>query len=266
MLTDAELDARAAFMQEVAARALERIVAERPRADQIATKSWAADWVTETDLAVERLVREAIAGRFPDDRIQGEEFGVSGDDHARASWLIDPVDGTTNYVHGLPLSTFSLCVSDEAGAAAALVGDPYRGEVLSAVRGRGALLDGSPTHVSGAQSLMGGIVLTEYQAQSIWHGMAGVMQALAEAGCVTRIMGSNAFSISSVAAGRCVATAIGGFNPEDCLGPALIAAEAGAVLPWGIPVKGGRFLCAVPGVVEELLELWPAEPPVSKLA
>jgi myo-inositol-1(or 4)-monophosphatase len=258
LLTTTELDACAAFMQEVAARATERIVAERPRADQIATKSWAADWVTETDLAVERLVREAIAERFPDHRIEGEEFGVSGSDDAPASWLIDPVDGTTNYVHGLPLSTFSLCVSDEEGAVAALVADPYRGEVLSAMRGRGALRNREPTRVSGAETLMGAIVLTEYQAQSIWHGMAGVMQALADAGCVTRIMGSNAFSISAVAAGRCAATAIGGFNPEDCLGAALIATEAGAVLPWGVPAKGARFLAAAPGVVDELLGLWPA--------
>jgi fructose-1,6-bisphosphatase/inositol monophosphatase family enzyme len=258
LLTTTELDACAAFMQEVAARATERIVAERPRADQVSTKSWAADWVTETDLAVERLVREAIAERFPDHRIEGEEFGVSGSDDAPASWLIDPVDGTTNYVHGLPLSTFSLCVSDEEGAVAALVADPYRGEVLSAMRGRGALRNREPTRVSGAETLMGAIVLTEYQAQSIWHGMAGVMQALADAGCVTRIMGSNAFSISAVAAGRCAATAIGGFNPEDCLGAALIATEAGAVLPWGVPAKGARFLAAAPGVVDELLGLWPA--------
>jgi fructose-1,6-bisphosphatase/inositol monophosphatase family enzyme len=255
LLTDAELDACAALMQEVAARATERIAASRPR--EVSTKTWAADFVTETDLAVERLVRDAIGERFPDHRIEGEEFGVSGAENAPASWLIDPVDGTTNYVHGLPVSTLSICVSDEAGAAAALVGDPYRGEVLSAVRGRGAFVNGRTTQVSASQTLMGAIVLTEYQAQSIWHGMAGVMQALAEAGCVTRIMGSNAFSISAVAAGRCVATAIGGFNPEDCLGPSLIAAEAGAVLPWGVPAKGERFLCAAPGVVDELLRLWP---------
>jgi myo-inositol-1(or 4)-monophosphatase len=256
VLTDAELDACAALMDDVAARAMERIVAERPRADQIATKTWAADWVTETDLAVERLVREAISDRFPGHRIEGEEYGVSGADDAAASWLIDPVDGTTNYVHGLPVSTFSLCVSDTAGAAAGIVADPYRRDVLSAVRGRGALRNGSPTRVSDARTLMGGIVLTEYSAQSLWRGMVDAMQALADAGCVTRIMGSNAFSISAVAAGRCVATAIGGFNPEDCLAAALIAAEAGAALPWGVPAEGAPFLCAAPGVVEELLRIW----------
>ena len=184
---------------------------------------------------------------------------LSGSDNARASWLIDPVDGTTNYVHGLPLSTFSLCVSDDAGAAAGLVADPYRRDVLSAVRGRGALRNGQPTSVSGAATLMGGIVLTEYSAQSIWRGMADAMQSLADVGCVTRIMGSNAFSISAVAAGRCIATAIGGFNPEDCLAASLIATEAGAVLPWGVPEKGAPFLCVAPGVLDELLGLWPAE-------
>jgi fructose-1,6-bisphosphatase/inositol monophosphatase family enzyme len=258
VLTDAELDACVALMDDVAARAMERIVGERPRADQVATKKTAADWVTETDLAVERLVREAIAARFPDHRIEGEEYGISGDDDARATWLIDPVDGTTNYVHGLPVSSFSICVADDAGAAAGLVADPYRRDVLSAVRGRGARRNDGPTHVSEARSLMGGIVLTEYSAQSIWHGMFDAMQALADAGCVTRIMGSNAFSISAVAAGRCVAAAIGGFNPGDCLAGALIAAEAGAVLPWGVPEEGAPFLCAAPGVVDELLSVWPA--------
>jgi fructose-1,6-bisphosphatase/inositol monophosphatase family enzyme len=259
VLTDAELDACAALMDEVAVRAMERIVAERPRADQVATKKTAADWVTETDLAVERLVRDAITARFPDHRIEGEEYGVSGDADAHATWLIDPVDGTTNYVHDLPLSSFSLCVADDAGAAVGLVADPYRRDVLSAVRGRGALRNGGPTRVSEARSLMGGIVLTEYSAQSIWHGMFDAMQALAAAGCVTRVMGSNAFSISAVAAGRCVATAIGAFNPGDCLAGALIAAEAGAVLPWGVSEEGAPFLCAAPGVVDELLSIWPAK-------
>jgi fructose-1,6-bisphosphatase/inositol monophosphatase family enzyme len=258
VLTDADLSACIALMDDVAARAMERIVGERPRADQVATKKTAADWVTETDLAVERLVRDAIAEAFPGHRIEGEEYGVSGDEDAPATWLIDPVDGTTNYVHELPVSSFSLCVADDAGAAVGVVADPYRRDVLSAVRGRGARHNGEPTRVSDARSLVGGIVLTEYSAQSIWNGMVDAMQVLADAGCVTRIMGSNAFSISAVAAGRCVATAIGGFNPGDCLAAALIAAEAGAVLPWGVPEEGAPFLAAAPGVVDELLSIWPA--------
>jgi fructose-1,6-bisphosphatase/inositol monophosphatase family enzyme len=254
-MNDAELDACAALMDELAVRAMDRIVS-RPSAVQIDTKKNAADWVTETDLAVERLAREAIADRFAGHRIVGEEYGDSGEADAPATWLIDPVDGTTNYVHGLPVSSFSICVSDEAGPAAGLVADPYRRDVLSAVRGRGAQRNGRPTHCSGAATLMGGIVLTEFTAQSLWEGMGDAMSALASAGCVTRIMGSNAFSCSAVAAGQCVATMIGSFNPIDCLAGALISAEAGAVAPWGTPTEGKPFICAAPGIVEELLQLW----------
>jgi fructose-1,6-bisphosphatase/inositol monophosphatase family enzyme len=252
MLSAADLDACAGLMEELARRAMERIVLQRPTADQIDTKSWAADWVTETDLAVERMAREAIAARFPDHRVVGEEFGTTGRDDAPATWLIDPVDGTTNYVHALPLSTFSICVTDEEGAAAGVVADPYRGEVLSAVRGRGALRNGQPTRCSDATTLMGGIVLTEFAAQSLWDGMVPMMEGLSEAGCVTRILGSNALSVSSVATGRTLATVIGHFGAGDCLAGALIAEEAGAriVSP---PREGERLVCAAPGVVDELL-------------
>ena len=257
MLTEAELDACAALMEELAPRAMQRIAETRPQ--ELGTKKWAADWVTETDLAVERFVRDAIEERFPAHRIDGEEYGVSGDAGAPATWHVDPVDGTTNYVHGLPVSSFSICVADEAGAAAALVADPYRRETLSAVRGRGALRNGEATHCSEATSLMGGIVLTEFSAQSLWPGMPQVMEALARAGCVTRIMGSNAFSVSSVAAARSVATVIGSFNTGDCLGGALIAAESGArvLAASDPPADGELFVCAAPGVVDELLSRWP---------
>jgi myo-inositol-1(or 4)-monophosphatase len=257
VLTDAELDACAALMAEVAGKAIDRIVAERPRPDQVATKTTPADWVTETDLAVERLARDAIAERFPGHRIVGEEFGSSGSDDADVTWLIDPVDGTTNFVHGLPVSSFSLCVSDEAGAAAGLVADPYRREVLSAVRGRGALRNGRPVRCSQATTLMGGIVLTELSGQTLWDGMTELMAALAGAGCVTRIMGSNAFSVAAVATGRTLATVIGRFNPGDCLGGTLIASEAGATVrgPSGPPCEGEPLLCSAPGVADALLPL-----------
>ena len=257
MLTAAELDACATLMDELAPRAMQRIAENRPK--ELGTKKWAADWVTETDLAIERFVRDAIEERFPAHRISGEEYGVSGEEGAPATWHVEPVDGTTNYVHGLPVSAFSICVADEAGAAAALVADPYRRETLSAVRGRGALRNGEPTRCSGATSLMGGIVLTEFTAQTVWSGMAELMEALSAAGCVTRIMGSNAFSVSSVAAARAVATVIGSFNTGDCLGGALISAESGAriLAASDPPANGELFVCAAPGVVGELLSLWP---------
>lgn len=256
MLSEHELDACAALMDELALGAMERIVAERPRAEQVGTKTSAADWVTETDLAVERFVRDAIGERFPSHRIVGEEYGTSGDDDAPATWLIDPVDGTTNYVHALPWSSFSLCVADEAGPAVGLVADPYRREVISAVRGRGARVNGEPSRCSDATTLTGGIVLTELSMQSVWNGMGDLIAALSSVGCVTRLMGSNALSVASVGAGRVAATVIGGFNAGDCLGGSLIAREAGAVLLPDPPVEGETAILAAPGVVEELSRIW----------
>ena len=254
MLSDAELDACAELVDELTAFAVERIVADRPRADQIGTKTCDADWVTETDLAVERHVREAIAARFPEHRIVGEEFGASGDEEAAASWYVDPVDGTTNFVHALPFSSFSLVVVASEGAAAGAVADPYRREELSAVRGRGAFLNGTPTRCTDTTTLTGGIFLTELTMQSLWNGMTSLMESLAQAGCVTRILGSNALSVSSVSTGRTLATVIGHFGAGDCLAGALIAREAGARIVSSDPPRDGeRFVCAAPGVAEELL-------------
>ena len=250
MLTEPELEARAALVEELARWAIDRIPA-RPAEDGIATKTSAADWVTETDLAVERHVRDAVRERFPQDRIVGEEFGTTDAETPPATWYVDPVDGTTNYVHGLPWSSFSCAVVDGAGTALGAVADPYRREVLSAVRGRGAYRDDEPTRCAEADTLVGGIFLTELTMQWVWDGLPGLMRRLSDAGCVTRIMGSNALSLASVGAGRALATLIGEFGPVDCQAGVLIAAEAGAAVRF----EGTSVVCASPGVVDELLGL-----------
>jgi myo-inositol-1(or 4)-monophosphatase len=252
VLTAAELDDCAALVDELAAFAIARIVADRPVADQIATKTSAADWVTETDLDVERHVREAVHVRFPKHRFVGEEYGTTGGDDPPATWYVDPVDGTTNFVHGLPWSSFSVAVLDDAGPAVGAVADPYRGEVLSAVRGRGARRNGAPTECSDTTTLVGGILLTELTMHSLWPGLSELMGALAERGCVTRIMGSNALSLASVGAGRSLGTLIGRFGPVDCHAGTLIAREAGA----DVRFVGEGVLCAAPGVADELVQLW----------
>jgi len=250
VLTAEELDVRAELVDELARWAIDRIPT-RPGRDEIATKTSEADWVTETDLAVERHVRRVVRERFPEDRIVGEEYGATDANGARATWYVDPVDGTTNYVHGLPFSSFSCAVLDEEGAAIGAVADPYRGELLSAVRGRGARRNGEETRCAKTETLTGGIFLTELTMQSLWNGMTSLMGSLAEAGCVTRILGSNALSLASVGAGRALATLIGEFGPIDCHAGTLIAREAGAVVRF----EGDSVLCAAPGVVDALVEL-----------
>jgi myo-inositol-1(or 4)-monophosphatase len=251
MLSDRELDECAEALEALARYAIGRIVADRPRADQIATKTSEADWVTETDLDVERHVREELRERFPHDEIVGEELGRSEVVEPRAAWYVDPVDGTTNFVHGLPWSSFSIAVRDQGGTAAAAVADPYRAEILSAVRGRGARRDGEPMRCSETRTLVGGIFLTEMSMQSLWEGQIALMESLSAAGCVTRIMGSNALSLASVGAGRALATIVD-FNLLDGQAGVLVAGESGA----DVRFRGRGVLCAAPGIADELQRLW----------
>jgi myo-inositol-1(or 4)-monophosphatase len=130
------------------------------------------------------------------------------------------------------------------------------------VRGRGAYRGDERIHCSSTDTLVGGIFLTELTMQSLWTGQAALMQSLAEAGCVTRIMGSNALSLASVGAGRTLATLIGQFGPIDCIAGSLIARESGATVRSlsgrDVPVEGEGLLCAAPGVVDDLMRLWEA--------
>lgn len=251
MLSGQELEARAAVVEELAGWAVERIVAHRPAAGEIATKTNAADWVTETDLAVERHVRDIVLDRFPQDRIVGEEYGATDAAEPPATWYVDPVDGTTNFVHGLPFSSFSIAVVDDEGAAAGAVADPYRREILSALRGGGARRNGEPIRCAETDTLVGGIFLTELSMQSLWPGQAHLMELLAASGCVTRILGSNALSLASVGAGRALATIVD-FNLVDGQAGTLVAREAGA----DVRFEGSGVLCAAPGVADDVARLW----------
>jgi fructose-1,6-bisphosphatase/inositol monophosphatase family enzyme len=257
VLSGAELDDCRALIAELADWACERIATDRLHPEEVGTKTSAADWVTGTDLAVERHVRERVLERFPTHRVVGEEYGASGDEHSSVAWFVDPVDGTTNFVHGLPWSSFSLVVVDEAGAAAGAVADPYRREVVWAVRGGGAFVDAEPARCAAAETLTGGIVLTELVMQSLGNGQLDLIAALAEQACVTRILGSNALSLASAAVGRASAAVLFAYNLVDCQAGLLIAREAGAriLAPAGGPVPGKPFACAAPGVAEALAEL-----------
>ncbi len=129
------------------------------------------DLVTEVDLAIETWFREFLRGRFPFHRILAEEFGAHQDageqasmnagvpagertDGARHRWIFDPIDGTTNYAHGLPIFCASLAVEVDDVLTAGAVYDPTRRELFSAERGAGAFLNGQPLRVSQAATLV----------------------------------------------------------------------------------------------------------------
>jgi myo-inositol-1(or 4)-monophosphatase len=235
----------------------------RPGADQRATKAHAADWVTETDILIERHVREQLALWFPAHAVVGEELGGEPGDHP-AVWYVDPIDGTTNYVHGLPGCTFSLAMADRSGLVTGVVADPHGREVFSATRGAGARLGGHPISCADADTLTGGIVLTELAGPQPWPGLTQLMEQLGSAGCVTRIIGSSAHALASVADGRCGAVVLAGSNPIDVAAGVLIAREAGAVVVGGgqrsvlgteQPELSTLLVTAAPGVAPMVLDL-----------
>lgn len=249
--------------RQLAQWAMPKMSGHRLDAADVDTKTSAADYVTVVDRSIEEHVRQVLADRFPEDRIVGEEMGVGGGDGPH-SWYVDPVDGTTNYVFGLGVSSFSLAVADEKGPIAGVVADPWRGEVFSAARGLGAWVDDRPAHCTPRTTLTGGILLTEWAAYRAWDGMHEMLADLAGQSCAVRILGSSALTLANAAVGRASGAVLGGYNTYDVLGAVIVAREAGASLlardgsaAPAIPSnRDAGLLVAAPGVEEPLWRAW----------
>jgi myo-inositol-1(or 4)-monophosphatase len=267
----AELRACEELARQLAQYAVTEMDGRRVHADERSTKDGLSDWVTVVDVGIERHVRQQVHAAFPGHSIVGEEFGRSGNfTEGTPVWYVDPVDGTTNFVHGLPWSSFSLAVADDEGLALGVVADPHRGEVFSAVRGHGALVNREPATCTSAGDLVGGLVLSELAGTACWPGFTEMLYELSSRGCVTRVLGSSALSLASVGAGRAGGVVLGGFDPIDVGAGVLIARESGAVVRAGraaSPVlrAGGDpgedtlghdlLVAAAPALVDELVEI-----------
>ncbi|GAA1190964.1 myo-inositol-1(or 4)-monophosphatase [Kitasatospora gansuensis] len=215
-----------------------------------ATKSSPVDVVTEMDLASEKLILELITTRRPEDGYLGEE----GADHPGTSgirWVVDPLDGTVNYLYGLPSWGVSVAAELDGQAVVGVVAVPARGELFHAVLGRGAYLDGAPIHCRPAPPWGQALVGTGFNyVQSARVRQAEVLLALMPEVRDIRRAGAAAVDLCDVAAGRLDAFYERGLQPWDRAAGALIAAEAGA--HTGGP--DGMTCTAPPGTFERLLE------------
>lgn len=246
---------------EVALRAAQEAIrlAHDTPLGTVETKKNVADVVTEVDKATERAVRELIGRELPDHTVVGEEYG--GTASAGPTWYCDPVDGTTNLAAGLPWTSFSLSLAVGRQPLVGVVADPWRGEVLHAVVGRGCFRDGQPVRRRDSRRLAGGVVLTDWAGHKPWPGMLEFLAALSERMCTSRIMGSSTLTLAHIAAARCEGAVVGEFHPEDHLAATLLCAEAGLAVrdesgaQQPFPASGG-VLVAVPAVADELFGLW----------
>jgi myo-inositol-1(or 4)-monophosphatase len=125
-------------------------------------KKGTIDLVTEVDLAVERMFRDLVAERFADHHVLAEELDAGVAIPAGPCWVFDPLDGTTNYAHGLPIFCASLALEIDGVAQVAAIFDPTRQELFTAERGGGAFLNGRPLRVSAAGTLVDAMLVTGF--------------------------------------------------------------------------------------------------------
>ncbi|MGQ0837934.1 inositol monophosphatase family protein [Actinokineospora sp.] len=218
------------------------------------TKSTATDVVTAADRAAERLIRARLAELRPADAVLGEEDGGTAGDGV--TWVVDPIDGTVNYLYGYPWYAVSVAAQVGGVSVAGAVVEPASGRRWTAARGHGAWLDGRPLRVSAPASLDVALVATgfAYAVDRRQSQAAAVARLLGVVRDIRR-SGSAALDLCAVAAGWVDGYVERGLSRWDWAAGALIAAEAGAVvsLPGDSPELGAdAVFAAAPGVADEL--------------
>lgn len=209
------------------------LVGGRPRAlDTVRAKSTATDMVSEMDHAAEEAIRAVLLGARPDDGFLGEETGARPGTSG-CTWVVDPLDGTTDYLYDFPGWNVSVAGVDEAGTVVAVVAIPQLGEVFTATRGGGARRNGEPVACSTVDALPGALCATGFSYDPDRRARQGaVLAAVLPHIRDVRRMGAAAADLCSVACGRVDAYWERGLAPWDAAAGALIAREAGATV-WG---------------------------------
>ena len=192
-------------------------------------KKGAIDLVTEVDVDVERMFRALVAERFPDHQVLAEEMGGDAAVPKGPCWIFDPIDGTTNFTHGLPIFCASLALEIDGIAEVAAVYDPTRRELFTAERGGGAYLNGRPLRVSSATRLVDAMLVTgfPYDVHSRIEEIVGLFARFVGRARAVRRLGSAAIDLCYIAAGRMDGFWERDLKPWDIAAGALIVAEAG---------------------------------------
>lgn len=229
-------------------------------ASGVETKSSATDMVSDADRASERLIVERLRAARPDDAILGEEGGASAGSSG-VRWVIDPLDGTTNYLYGLTHFAVSIAAEvqgdEEAGGevVAGVVYDPVQDEAFTASLGGGAHVNGRPIAVSGKADLATALVATGFGYDAEVRARQGpvVARVLPLVRDIRR-HGAAALDLCNVACGRVDAYYERGLQAWDMAAGALIVREAGGLTSAieGGPAVPGSMVAATPALLEPL--------------
>jgi myo-inositol-1(or 4)-monophosphatase len=223
---------------------------------QVDTKSTITDLVTAVDKASERLIRTRLSELRPGDPVLGEEHGADGEaEPGRVAWVVDPIDGTVNFVYGLPEFAVSVAAQVDGQSVAGAVVDPVGGRTWTAWRDGGAWLNGTRLRASAVQKLELSLVATGFA----YDGERRLRQADLVRSLIGRVRdirrgGSAALDLCAVATGWVDASFENGLSRWDWAAGALVAQEAGArvIVPGQDPALGDGTFAAAPGIADEL--------------
>lgn len=241
-----------------ARRAGDIIVRAIPRLDAVTIHSKGRnDYVTEVDRAAEADIIETIRRLHPDHAFLAEESGASGKNDV--VWIIDPLDGTTNFMHGFPTFAVSIACQVRGRVEHAVVFDPMRQELFTASRGEGAQCEGHRIRVSKQATLEGSLIATgfPYRADSPWlDEYLAMLKAVMIRAAGLRRPGAAALDLAYVAAGRVDGFWEMGLKPWDTAAGTLLITEAGGrvgTLTGEDYTQGGHVIAGTPKVYAALV-------------
>jgi myo-inositol-1(or 4)-monophosphatase len=216
------------------------------------------DFVTEVDHMAERDIIETIRRTHPDHGFLAEESGRTGNDEFL--WIVDPLDGTTNFMHRFPVFAVSLALQVRGRMELGVIYDPMRQELFTGIRGAGAQLDGRRIRVSKQVGLEGALLATGFPFRENLRHIDAYLAMLRDLMLKTaglRRPGAASLDLAYVAAGRVDGYWETGLSPWDTAAGTLLVVEAGgrvSTLGGGEYLQGGNVIAAPPKVYEELLE------------
>lgn len=223
----------------------------------------ANDFVTEVDRGAEREIIYQLKKAYPDHAFLGEESGAGGTAGAEYRWIIDPLDGTTNFIRGIPHFAVSIACEYRGQIEHAVVLDPIRREEFTASRGRGAQLNGRRIRVSNRKGLDGALIGTgiPFQSRNAQHIPAYMksLEAVVEKTAGVRRAGAAALDLAYVAAGRFDAFWEMNLQPWDIAAGSLLIREAGGLISdfngGSDFLENGHVVCGNPKSFKALLQL-----------
>ena len=225
------------------------------RSGLVVDRKGAQDWVSEADKNVETFIRQRLAEAWPDDGVYGEEHGAKPG-RSGFDWVIDPIDGTTNFVNGIPAWTIVLAGVADGRTEVGVIHDPNVNETYEAMRGSGATLNGKPMRVAAGVPLESGTVAVGYSNRVEARHVVPTIAALIEQGAMYHRNASGALSLAYVAAGRLLGYLEEHMNAWDCLAGQLMVEEAGGRVEAqdadAMIRDGGRVVVGTPDVFDTI--------------